>query len=120
LKTFSFHKSERVLKRDHYQRLKDSGLIFKTRKLIFNYSIDTDVSKLGVIVTKKVGNAVVRNKIRRWQREVFRLNKDKLTVPTEIVIIPRTSEIVLDDLVRDFIYFANWHKKKYNNEVSTD
>ncbi len=35
----------------------------------------SDISRFGIIVTRKVGNAVKRNKIKRLVRTFFRLNK---------------------------------------------
>jgi ribonuclease P protein component len=47
---------------------------------------------LGLTVTKKIGNAVVRNRIKRVYREVFRLNKHKITAG--FIIFHAKKEIV--------------------------
>lgn len=45
--------------------------------------------RIGVTVSKKVGNAVVRNRIRRWVRELFRQNKTWFPAGQDIVIIAK-------------------------------
>ena len=47
------------------------------------------VNRLGVMSTRRVGNAVERNRQKRLVREAYRLMKPELSVGYDIVIIPR-------------------------------
>ena len=46
-------------------------------------------SRLGVSVSRKVGNAVCRNRIKRIFREAFRLSKNEMPGGLDIIMIPR-------------------------------
>ena len=48
-----------------------------------------DTNRIGVTVSNKIGKAVVRNKIRRRLREIYRLREDKLCRGTDLVIVAR-------------------------------
>jgi ribonuclease P protein component len=48
-------------------------------------------SRLGVITSSKVGNAVVRNRARRLLRECFRLHQHELAAAVDLVLIARNS-----------------------------
>lgn len=48
-------------------------------------------SRLGVVTSKQVGNAVRRNRARRLLREAFRLNRDRLLANAMIVLVARNS-----------------------------
>lgn len=46
-------------------------------------------NRLGITVSVKLGNAVVRNRARRRLREVYRLNADKLAFGYDFVLVGR-------------------------------
>lgn len=45
--------------------------------------------RLGVVASRKVGNAVVRNRAKRVWREVFRLNQQQLPIDCDVLVIVR-------------------------------
>lgn len=47
-------------------------------------------NRLGFTVSTKVGHAVVRNRVRRRLREIYRLNEDKLRSGCDVVVVART------------------------------
>lgn len=47
--------------------------------------------RLGVIASRRVGNAVQRNRAKRRLREVFRLNQDRLPGSCDVVLVARRS-----------------------------
>ena len=53
----------------------------------------TDTNRVGITVGKKLGHAVVRNRVRRRLREVYRLNEDKFQPGWDIVVVARTRAI---------------------------
>ncbi len=87
---FSFTKEDRILKRNEFIQLSKFG-----RKLHQDYFIAIYApgrfgrSRLGITVTKKVGGAVTRNRIKRFVREYFRLNRHLLSGEWDINIIAK-------------------------------
>ena len=75
------------------------------RKVVNHYFVayafanDEGINRLGVTVSKKVGNAVVRNRVRRLIKEVCRLKSYKIKKSYDIVIVARSTagEIPKDD-----------------------
>jgi len=47
-------------------------------------------NRLGITVSAKLGKAVVRNKVRRRLREIYRLREDKLLRGIDLVVVART------------------------------
>ena len=47
-------------------------------------------NRVGVTVSKKLGHAVVRNRVRRRLREIYRLNEDKFSAGWDIVVVARS------------------------------
>jgi len=50
----------------------------------------SSTNRVGVTVSKKLGCAVVRNRIRRRLREVYRLNESRFTPGWDIVVVARS------------------------------
>lgn len=48
-------------------------------------------SRLGVVTSRKVGNAVARSRARRLLRESFRRHQLELTSPVDLVLVARPS-----------------------------
>ncbi len=53
----------------------------------------SEQNRVGITVSKKLGHAVVRNRVRRRCREVYRLNEDKFCPGWDIVIVARSRAI---------------------------
>lgn len=47
-------------------------------------------NRVGVTVSKKLGHAVVRNRVRRRLREVYRLNEERFRPGWDIVVVARS------------------------------
>ena len=50
----------------------------------------TQKNRVGLTVGKKLGHAVVRNRVRRRLREVYRLNEDRFLPGWDIVVVARS------------------------------
>ena len=49
----------------------------------------TGTNRVGITVSKKLGKAHIRNRVRRRLREVYRLNEDKFQPGWDIVVVGR-------------------------------
>jgi len=78
----------RIRKRNDFLFLYKKGKRYKGKyfNLIY-FSNNWGFSRMAVVVSKKIGNAVKRNKIKRWMRSLFRRNKDLLKNSLDIIFI---------------------------------
>ena len=99
-----FAKRWRLLKRSEYLVVQNRGTRVVTRHfVILLYNSPLTHPRIGVTVSKKVGNAVVRNRVRRRVKEVFRQNKAWFPDGQDIVIIAkkRAAEATLEEIWQD-------------------
>jgi ribonuclease P protein component len=80
--------AERIRRRPEFQRVYDSGTRVPGRFMtVFVLANGLPGPRLGVAATRKLGNAVERNRAKRLAREIFRRHKS--TAGYDIVIVPR-------------------------------
>ena len=55
----------------------------------------TDTNRVGITVSKKLGKAHVRNRVRRRLREVYRLNEEKFQPGWDLVMVARSRAVTV-------------------------
>jgi ribonuclease P protein component len=79
---------QRIRKKKDFLVLYKKGRRYKSRYFSLIYSFGAlPYSRVGVVASRKVGGAVVRNKAKRWMRELFRRNRDLLESPVDMLIV---------------------------------
>ena len=87
-----FPKSLRLRKRPQFLRVQGGGVKVSAGPLLaLALRNDAGVTRLGLTVSTKVGNAVSRVRIRRRLRELFRKRRGGLPVGVDLVLIARGS-----------------------------
>jgi ribonuclease P protein component len=96
MRHYSFSKRERLLNRKDFVNLNRLGKRYHTKHfLVIVKENEAGVKRLGITVTKKIGNAVKRNRVKRLTREFFRLNKHHFSTGCDIVIIGKNNSFLL-------------------------
>jgi len=82
--------SESLKKYGDFQRVYTKGKSYANRYLVmYVWKQDTQRNRIGISVSKKVGNSVVRHRLTRLIRESYRLNETKFVRGLDIVVIAR-------------------------------
>jgi ribonuclease P protein component len=85
-----YPKAARLRRRAEYLELQRDGQRRHTAHLvIIRRAASGARSRLGVTVSKRVGNSVVRSRVKRLLREVFRHRQAELTPPADVVVIAK-------------------------------
>jgi len=120
IQKFSFPKSNRILKRKDFLRLSKKGQKIHNKLFILVYCCNKDErknsSRLGVTVSKKVGRACKRNRIKRLIREYFRVNKYAIKKACDINIIAKKE--VANQSSDQVVYYLKDNFEKLSNRLS--
>ncbi len=87
---FAFRPHEHLRRPPDFKRVFDRRRSAADGKLIV-YVCENGLahSRLGLSVSRKNGNAVHRNRMRRLYREAFRLTKQEMPTGLDLVLVPR-------------------------------
>jgi len=89
----SFGAVDRLHRSAEFIRLQRSGLRFQSPHFVLyagTLENEPERSRLGVTVSRRIGNAVIRNRVKRRVREIFRGRiRDSLAKGTSLVVIAR-------------------------------
>jgi ribonuclease P protein component len=79
---------ERIRKKKDFLFLYKKGKRYKsTYFTLICLTNGLGYSRVGVVASKKIGNAVIRNRAKRRMRELFRRNKSALEFPVDLVMV---------------------------------
>ena len=85
-------KKYRIRKNMEFKNIYKVGKNYWNRNLILYVKKNgLDETRVGYTITKKIGNAVIRNKIRRRMKEIYRLNFHNVKEGYDLVFIAKRS-----------------------------
>ena len=91
-KGFSFPKSARLRRRSEFLKVQESGTKVSSQHLLgLALRRDASAARVGFTVSSKVGPSVVRNRVRRRLREIYRKRQGMLPPGVELVFIAKQS-----------------------------
>ena len=85
-----FPKAARVRRRREYLALGRTARRRHTTRFVVLCQLREGDSRLGLPVSRKIGNAVVRNRVKRRIREIFRRDPRRLVPNHDVVVIAKT------------------------------
>jgi ribonuclease P protein component len=103
-----FKKYQRIRLERDFEALKGASVDFKTRYFAIKMLVRDEAEgkdgtaekfqgpRIGVVASKRVGNAVVRNRAKRRARELARLHQHELRVGIDLLFILRTAMVRAD------------------------
>ena len=104
--------SESLKKNKDFQIVYKNGTSFANRYLVMYVRKNgTEYNRLGISVSKTVGNSVVRHRITRLIREVYLLREDTFNSGLDVVVIARVSAkgISYHQVESSLLHLANLH-----------
>ena len=89
---FGMNFSESLKKNQDFQAVYRNGVSYANRLLVM-YVLEnrTEKNRLGISVSKKVGNSVVRHRVTRLVRESYRLQENIFNSGLDIVVVARAN-----------------------------
>lgn len=91
-------KEYRIKANKEFQQIYKNGKSFANRQfIIYKYrNQDIDHFRIGLSVSKKIGNAVIRNRVKRYIRQVFTELKEDINDQYDYIIIARKPVAEMD------------------------
>ena len=104
--------SESLKKNSYFQNVYKNGKSYANRFFVM-YVLKNNLgrNRLGISVSKKVGNSVIRHHITRLVRESYRLQEEMFNSGLDIVVIARVSakKVSYHDTEKAILHLGNLH-----------
>jgi ribonuclease P protein component len=118
-RSFAFRPAE------HLRRPSDFRRVYERRRsasdawlIVYGRENGLSFLRLGLSVSRKIGGATKRNRLRRLYREAFRLTRNEMSTGLDLVLIPRTAELPsLEELKRSLPKLVNQIARKLAKEA---
>ncbi|MCI8874418.1 MAG: ribonuclease P protein component [Lachnospiraceae bacterium] len=106
--------SESLKKNSYFQNVYKHGRSYANRFFVM-YVLEnkTETNRLGISVSKKVGNSVIRHHITRLVREAYRLQEEMFENGLDIVVIARAAakNITYHETEKALLHLGGLHQK---------
>ena len=117
--------SESLKKNRDFQLVYKTGTSYANKYLVMSVRENQlEKNRIGISVSKKVGNSVVRHRLCRLVRESYRLHENLFRRGLDIVVVARVSakERTFREIESAFLHLGRLHKivEKNQNEESVD
>ena len=104
---------ESLKKNRDFQNVYKKGRSYANRLLVmYVFENQTDCNRIGISVSKKVGNSVIRHHLTRLVRESYRLHEDMFNSGLDIVVIARNTakDISYHEVESALLHLGSLHK----------
>lgn len=105
--------TESLKKNEDFKEIYRDGKSYANKYLIMYVKKNNiNSNRLGISVSKKVGNSVVRHRVTRLIRESYRLSEDKLNCGVDIIVVARAGAKGKDfkDIESALLHLIKLHK----------
>lgn len=119
----SMKKSESLKKNRDFQNVYRTGVSFANRLLVMYVKENkTETNRIGISVSKKVGNSVIRHHLARLIRESYRLQEDMFDSGLDIVVVVRVAakEAKYREIESALLHLGRLHKIINDNSFSVE
>ena len=104
--------SESLKKNMDFQNVYKNGKSYANKYLVmYVLKNETKKNRIGISVSKKVGNSVIRHRITRLIRESYRLQEEMFNSGLDIVVIARSTarEVGFKEIESALMHLGNLH-----------
>lgn len=104
----AFSKQLRLLQRSDFIRMSACKTVVSSRSLLVVWQLNSlEHARLGITASRKAGSSVVRNRVKRYVREYFRLHRNSVSGVDIHVIVRRqaaegSAAVLFSELQRAF------------------
>ena len=110
-------------KNQDFQTVYRGGKSYANKYLVM-YVMDSgrEDTRIGISASKKVGNSVVRHHVTRLVRESYRLNKDRVRLGLDIVVVarPAAKEADFKKIESAYLHLCGLHNILENRSENID
>ena len=119
----SMKKSESLKKNRDFQNVYRTGVSFANRLLVMYVKENkTETNRIGISVSKKVGNSGIRHHLTRLVRESYRLQEDMFNSGLDIVVVVRVAakKAKYREIESALLHLGRLHKIVNDNSFSVE
>lgn len=102
-----------IKKNSEFQKVYKNGKSYANKHLVmYVLKNDKTKSRIGISVSKKVGNSVIRHRMTRLIRECFRLNESNIKDNFDIVVVVRINAVSAEykEILNSYLHLCRLHK----------